>query len=144
MMRRLVVVALMLIACNGNTPETTTTLVATTAPLAITGTVTLEEPRNPDNPTCQGSDGFDDLAERANVVVRDGDGAVMGTGALSVGTPVTVSPDDQATHYCQFTFDVPLTGAADFYTVEIAGREGPVYSHEEMESLGWVVELTIG
>jgi len=43
-----------------------------------------------------------------------------------------------------FEFNVPLAREADFYTVEIAGREGPVYSQAEMETADWIVELSIG
>lgn len=141
-MRRLLplLFVLVAVACGGDDEETTTT----EAGSAITGTVLLADLDSYPSP-CSGEGGFDDLAGGANVVVKDGDGGIIGTGSLSPGTPIDPTPEDEYDFtYCEFEFDAPLAEEADFYTVEIAGRGGPTYSQAEMEAADWHVELELG
>lgn len=136
-------------ACSGSSGGTGTTeagvTTTTEAPFGITGTMTLEDGMIFEETPCEGDGGFDDMTGGANVVVKDGEGSIIGTGSLSPGEPVDPDPNDSVDFwYCVFEFEVPLAEEADFYTVEIAGREGPVYSQAEMEAADWIVDLSIG
>lgn len=145
------VMAMMVVSCGGSDMAATTTTVAepttTSAPTTTTipvptvnGAIVLREFSSSE--PCFGRGGFDDMRGGANVVVRDGNGNVIGTGALESG--VLVDTVSGISNYCEFGFSVELARTADFYTVEVAGRGGPVYSHADMEENGWEVNLTLG
>lgn len=146
------VMAVMVVSCGGSDTAATTTTVAeptTTAPPTTTtipvptvnGAIVLREFSTSE--PCFGRGGFDDMRGGANVVVRDGNENVIGTGTLESGVLVDTG-SGRGNHYCEFGFSVELARTADFYTVEVAGRGGPVYSHADMEENGWEVNLTLG
>lgn len=86
----------------------------------------------------QGVGGFDDIRVGANVVVKDGQGVVVGVGSIDSTDQVP------SARTCAFGFTVPLSALADFYTVEIAGRGGPTFSHADLEHNAWQVTLSLG
>jgi hypothetical protein len=93
------------------------------APAAFTlrGAMTLADslPLDSDYTNCSGSGGYDDIVEGAAVTVYDGDGKVVGTGALDAGTYAT----SDSTAPCVFHFAVTgVPGGAKFYQVEISHR----------------------
>lgn len=109
----------------------------------LTGTLTMDYA---DTDNCRsGVLGYDDIRVLANVVVRDGEGNVVGMGRITGskhhhGIMAGSSDDDT----CVFEFFADVTRKADFYTVEIAGRGGPIYSHDELEDSGWLLQLSLG
>jgi hypothetical protein len=122
--------ALALAACGAAapsaTPEPSTHVVA--------GTLTFTEP-NP--PSCDGQGGYADIRAGADLLVVDGGGATIGKGTLSQGTGIRGGG-------CVFSFLAEGVPEAPFYSVRIGDRDGPTWTLEEMEALGWSVSLTIG
>ncbi|MCV0377535.1 hypothetical protein [Microbacterium sp.] len=88
---------------------------------------------------CWGAEngGYNDINAGAQVVVRSESGAVIGTGTLGEGE--MDSPDG-----CAFPFTVGRLPNAAFYTIEVANRDGPSYSFDDLEREGWEVRLSIG
>lgn len=72
---------------------------------------------------CAGREGFSDLQEGADVVVRDGDDSVIGTNDLQAGEISMTDPSGEA-GACSWAFSVNVE-RADFYTVEVSGRVVP-------------------
>ena len=82
-------------------------------------------------PCPQGSGGgFNDIVAGAQVIVQDGNGAVLATTALTGGR-VNM-------HGCTFDFrvEVPVT---DFYQVLVSHRGALTYSRDDLERNGWHV-----
>ncbi len=139
-----------LTACGGEVAATTTaspkptTTTATT--IGLTGTVDLPIGGfDGDRETlCWGQGGYEDLTEGANVVALDGDGNTLGVGDLGRGE-YHIPPDGEwSDTTCRFIFEVDLIGEAPFYTVEVAGREAPTFTHADLEADGWHIELSLG
>lgn len=116
----------------------------------ITGTFTLkgfdaEEDltlgyfaKPPNGAPCQGDEGYDDISEGAQVVVRDESGTTIATGRLEPGAYSRAEGD------CIFEFSVVGVPEADFYSVEVSNRGELTYPRDELEAAGWSVELTLG
>lgn len=85
---------------------------------------------------CVGLRGYDDIYVGAQVRVTDGTGAILGIGNLGEGW---------SDRQCTFTFSVEVP-RSDFYTISAgsARRGGPTYSFDEMESMDWEVQLSMG
>jgi hypothetical protein len=79
-----------------------------------------------------GSASFRVLDEAGNIVASD-------TLSLSRGIIVDVG----VVLGCQFSWTIEV-GDSAFYVFEIANREGPTYSHAELDQAGWHVDLIIG
>lgn len=90
---------------------------------------------------CRDTFGYEDVHPGSQVIVKDGDGSVVATTRLSSGTFVEGLPITRTA--CEFTFEAEVP-EADFYTVEVAGREGPTFSREELDALDWEVGLELG
>ena len=134
----------LLVACAGETATTTTTEMTVTTTVAVpvvTGTIELR-PADWFGTPCEGKGGFDDIRPGANVVVKDGDSNTLGVNTLDEGEKV--KPPGLGSDRCVFSFSVELVRESPFYTVEIAGRGGPTYTHADMVEDGWQVDLTLG
>ena len=147
-MIRALLLALILAGCGGAVATSTP---GEATPPTITGTFTLSDPggiaieretgtRYPIR--CEGTGGYSDVTEGLDVIVSDQDGRIIGTGRLtqegmdreSIGT------DD----LCAFSFSVPVTDPAAFYSIEVGDRGELTYSHADLEGMGWAVEATLG
>ncbi|WP_166390346.1 hypothetical protein [Nocardioides ochotonae] len=83
---------------------------------------------------CYGSDGFDDIAGGAQVVVRDAAGESVALGELDEGTPAGAVQ-------CVFTFAVRDVPAGDsVYSAEVAGRGEVSFTPDE----AFALTLTLG
>ena len=82
---------------------------------------------------CQGAGGYTDLEEGTPVVVRDGDGQVIGTGRFGAGKGAG------ARSACVFAFTVKHVPDADTYSFQMSHRGGVVYTHEELEENNWKI-----
>lgn len=82
---------------------------------------------------------FDHIKSGSQVVVRDGEGAVIAKGELGPGV---LDPAEAALLGCWFSYEVKVP-RADFYLIEIGGEESPVYSRSDLEEKGWEVHLSI-
>jgi hypothetical protein len=92
----------------------------------------------------------------SRIVIRDGDGTVMGTGSLEEGVISGLTeevnlrdrtPGDGPIYpgdaLCSFPFAVDLIADAPFYSIVIDDRNELTYSHDELEGLGWELALTL-
>ncbi|MEX0629953.1 MAG: hypothetical protein WEE67_06270 [Chloroflexota bacterium] len=86
---------------------------------------------------CEGQGGYGDIVGGAQVVVRDGAGEIVATGALDAGVK---GADEQ----CSFTFAVEGIPNAEFYDVEVSHRGELAYSREDMEGADWRLSSTLG
>jgi hypothetical protein len=74
---------------------------------------------------CTGSRGFDDIAQGAQVVVRDSTGKTVALGQLDAGQLTASITDDSVGAPCQFIIridGVKATSGSAFYSIEVAHR----------------------
>jgi hypothetical protein len=90
-----------------------------------------------DGEACEGSGGYDDIREGAQVTVKDENGHVLATSDLLSGV---ASSDIE----CDFAFVVADVPDARFYAVEVSHRGEITNSRQEMEDNAWFVGLTLG
>ena len=89
---------------------------------------------------CQGAGGYTDLGEGTPVVVRDGDGDIIGTGRFSAGKGAGVRSGAIGTpSACVFAFTVKHVPDADTYSFQMSHRGGVVYTHAELEENNWKI-----
>lgn len=102
----------------------------------------------PKSQGCKGSGGYSDISEGTQVVVKNGQGTILATGRLGVGTfPPIPSPAPKTpptTDICGFAFLVPAIPDSDFYSIEVSHRGALVYSREDLKAKGWQVALSLG
>lgn len=145
----LLILGLVAAGCGGEVAATSTTpadTTSTTTLVVLTGTVDLAIGGfDGDRDTiCWGHEGYDDIREGANVVALDGDGNTLGVTDLGGGVYYTPPDGEWFETVCRFQFEVELVREAPFYTVEIAGREGPTFTEDGLDADGWHMELTLG
>jgi hypothetical protein len=90
---------------------------------------------------CQGAGGYTDLVEGTPVVVRDGDGQVIGTGHFGSGKGAGGAKAGavNAPWACVFPFTVKHVPDADTYSFQVSHRGGVVYTHDELEENNWKI-----
>lgn len=85
---------------------------------------------------CFGLGGYQDIQPGAQVVVKDQTGDIV---AVS-----TLEPDPTApAGTCQFVFFVDVPDAK-FYSISVTHRGELVFSKQQLEANGWLVELSLG
>lgn len=88
---------------------------------------------------CNAADGYDDVAEGADVVVTDAQGATVGTAPLRAGTLKFI---DNTNVWCNFTFivkDIPAGGK--FYKLTAGQRDPKQLTESDLHSS---IQLQIG
>jgi hypothetical protein len=95
---------------------------------------------------CQGGGGYGDIVEGAQVLVNDTSGTTVAFGTLEAGslTGVPDQPLSANCWECTMPFTVRNIPTLDTYSVETGSRGGLLYTHDEMVSSGWRIELTLG
>jgi len=95
--------------------------------------------------SCTGSGGYDDISAGTQVVVRDGNNHVIGTGRLGPGHGTSQLNRNDATLFdaCTFKFKVKGVPETKFYSVEISHRGGLTYSLADMKKAKWKVHATL-
>jgi hypothetical protein len=88
--------------------------------------------------TCQGVNGYNDIAKGAPVTAKDGSGTVIGTGQL------TETGHVDAALGCVLPFVLAGLPDAPFYTLEVSHRGPVTYSRADLAAKGWNVALTLG
>lgn len=93
--------------------------------------------------SCEGQSGFSDLRDGAQVVVKDGEGTIVGTARLGSGKLANDGHVNKpAADACQFAFDLSIP-RRDYYSVEVASRVQTV-ARRDLEQAGWQIHLTLG
>jgi len=168
--RSIAVVALgfaLLGACSSSdeaeAPASTTTTEA--ALPSITGTLTVGRPADfrivpGDLPrTVHNGEycfGLGEVDEGTKIVATNSTGEIIGIGSLeeggitdldSEGREITLLNFDTAFGFkrgvdCTFPFTVDLSAESPFYSVGMEDRGELTYSHEELESAGWIISIT--
>jgi hypothetical protein len=90
---------------------------------------------------CQGAGGYTDLGEGTPVVVRDGDGEIIGTGHFSAGKGAGGGRPGPANvpSACVFAFTVRHVPDTSTYSFRMSHRGGVVYTHDELEESNWKI-----
>lgn len=103
----------------------------------VTGTLTLTDDKAiwSLGMDCQGSRGFDDIREGAQVIVTDADGKTVAVSRLGRGTASTSTS-------CVFPVEIKgVPGGSDFYGITVSHRRGLTYSADEIRQ---PLQLTLG
>ena len=109
---------------------------ALTAHHRITGTLRLSPAFVGSEPGCKGYGGYTDINAGAGVVLKDGDGKILGTGQLQTGSGDAAS--------CSFPFTIDNVPEVPFYSVEVSHRGQITESLAELQADGWNFGLTLG
>lgn len=118
----------------------------------ITGTLTLLERRNYDEP-CNGHDAYSDIHTGQKMVARGSAGQIIGIGALEAGRIVDSQDDSElgepagtfVTYHCRFSFSIQQVPENAFYSITTSTREGgPIYSLADMQAKNWRIQATVG
>ena len=125
------------------------TTTSTSATVNIKGTLALgsgDHRANEISTACWGGGEFDDIREGTGVVVRDGEGAVIGSSSLDAGVRVEDTRDfgNYSFWRCQFSVEVLVPGDSHFYAIEVSHRGERTYSNAELVALGWTVNFSLG
>ena len=67
------------------------------------------------------------------MVVRDGDGQIIGTGRFGAGRGAS------ARSACVFAFTVKHVPDAETYSFQVSHRGGVLYTHQELEDNNWKI-----
>lgn len=115
----------------------------------VSGTFSVTDPdmrrTGPQEGPCSTEGGYDDVQVGLRVVIKDGSGSILATGALGRGewAPHRVSGVSYE-KVCRFSFAVNDVPDSDFYTIEVGRRGELSYSKAELEALDWTVAFTLG
>ncbi len=138
-MIRAALVAVVLVGCGAPAVATN----EADATHDITGTFALVSAtvnRNADLTRCDGTGGYDDIGGGTGVVLRDGDGNVVGSSELAIA-------DREAfgnTPGCVYTFTFADVPDVPFYAVEVGDRGEIVYSRADLAGAGWRITASLG
>ena len=128
-------------ACSGAPdvsapPEGVETLTGTVA-IPIPGS-DLASPPSSVSQSCTGAGVLADIHEGTPIVVRNGAGTTLQTGALGPGE---VMPGSEG-QGCWFAFEVPdVPLGENFYTVQVADRAVRIYSANELDADDWTIAI---
>lgn len=136
-------------------PTLTLAPTPTTEPTQITHTLTgsfdLTGPVSFTEDDCFGTNGsgYDDVASGLQVVVKDGNGSVIATGALGKGVfkgEKEFSGQTEGDSYGDCIFPVAVYNVPEvpFYSVEVGHRGALTYSLADMQKSAFTVAFTLG
>jgi hypothetical protein len=80
--------------------------------------------------------GYDDVGVGTDVVVKSGEGTIVGVGKLEVGLA-------ESAYECRFPFTLQVKDA-EFYSFEVGDRGELSYSRADLEAMGWSVAFSLG
>jgi hypothetical protein len=109
------------------------------APRVLTGSLVLNsrDVQQFGTAECQGSGAFASFDEGAEVIVRNESDEIIGTGELGAGH------QGFSDRRCEFSFTIDGLPDANFYRLEVAGRDGPTYSEGDLAALDYQVDLEL-
>lgn len=104
----------------------------------VTGSITVRDTDQAysTGASCSTDGGYDDVRIGTDVVVKDGQGAIIGVGSLEEGEA------DNAFD-CRFDFSLEVKDS-EFYSFEIGDRGELSYSRADLEAQSWNVAFSLG
>jgi hypothetical protein len=96
---------------------------------------------------CRGTGGYEDLRSGLPVTATDPSGAVLGSGTLMAApAPTTPSGDvpEAERRRCVWTFRLRALPERASYDIGIGERGAVTYTREELDTVGWNVEVALG
>ena len=81
-----------------------------------------------------------DIKPGLDVVVRDSQGKIVATDSLGISDKSSTL----SMLSCQLVFEVSPIPFSDFYEISVGRRGTQVYSHSDLESQDWHIDLTLG
>jgi hypothetical protein len=76
-----------------------------------------------------------DVQQGQEVLLKDGSGSILGKTTLNGGVKVGLN--------CRFSYMLTQVTDAKFFTVEIGGRKGPVYSLDDLTKQNWAIDMSL-
>jgi hypothetical protein len=137
--------ALATTACGGAPAHSTPAAPSSPAAFEVDGVLTLKPGQFlADNGTsCEGKDGYDDLALGAQVSVTDAAGAVVALGKIDAMSYTDDPGGDGLGGTCDLKFSIPgVPAGKSFYGVEVSHRGAVKF--EEANLKAGPVQLTVG
>lgn len=114
--------------------------------VSISGRLRLAPSGSPASPNfkfdagvCYGVNGYDDIREGLQVVVRDAASVIVGTGALRRQTGA-----DADYSACVLVWSISRVPQSDFYSIEVGRRGEIIYSYAELKRNDFVADATLG
>lgn len=94
---------------------------------------------------CTGTGGYSDIQPGLDVVVRNGEGDIIGAGQLEDDPAVTdlAEPIDRS-YTCFYKFEVRDLPDVPFYVLEVGDRGEQTYSKADLEDDDWTLFMTLG
>ncbi|HSX05093.1 MAG TPA: hypothetical protein VLF69_01345 [Candidatus Saccharimonadales bacterium] len=86
---------------------------------------------------CEGSGGYDDIVDGAQVKVVDGNGSTLALSELRGGTA-------DGNGSCKFTFEIANIKKSAFYTFTVSHRGGLDFSAKDLATADYKVDFTLG
>ena len=102
----------------------------------ITGTLALSNAAIVTGSECKGYGGYADIVAGAGVVLKDGDGKILGTSELGTGSGTAA--------LCTFPFTIYDVPEVSFYSVEVSHRGQVTESLADLKASNWTFILTLG
>ena len=103
--------------------------------LTLAGGYDFDGPEGRTATTCWGVGGYSDIREGLQVVVRDSSSKILASTSLVF---------DSASFACRLKWRADNVPKSDFYSIEIGSRGELIYSHEELESLRFHSDSSLG
>lgn len=107
----------------------------------VTGTLSLHDDQlfgaDQSGSACQGSGGYDDIAEGAQVVASDGSGKVLAVSQLDAGKA-------DGSGSCVFSFTINNVPYSNFYQLEVSHRGELDYSYQQLSASNFNIATTLG
>jgi hypothetical protein len=96
---------------------------------------------------CRGTGGYADLRSGVRVEARDGEGALLATGALTAQPPPTDAQGgipQAERRRCVWAFRLEALPPRDAYEIAIGDRGRVTYTRQELDAAGWNVDVSLG
>jgi hypothetical protein len=104
----------------------------------VTGSITVRDTDQAysTGALCRTEGGYDDVRVGTDVVVKDGQGAIIGVGSLEDGQA-------DSAFDCRFDFSLEVKDS-EFYSFEVGDRGEISYSRADLEAQAWDVSFSLG
>lgn len=105
----------------------------------ITGTFTLHDSQLgfSDGESCEGSGGYEDIYDGAQVTISNGAGEIIAVSSLE-------NSQMDGTYECVFEYTMKNVPRSDIYQLEVSNRGKITYSHSDLKKNAFVIDSSLG